>query len=75
MRSVRFWYRFTREAADVPSSVNVPGQVGWGTLAYWKLSLPMTGELHLNDLTGPFQHRLSVVLWFYMIPTDMTHRN
>jgi len=52
MRVVRCWHRLPRETLDVPSLEVFKARLD-GTLSdlvYWKVHLPMAGDLELNDL-------------------------
>jgi len=52
MRVVRHWHRLPREAVAAPSlevfKARLDGALS--SLGWWKRSLPMAGELELNDL-------------------------
>jgi len=57
MRVVRPWHRLPREAVAAPSLAVFKARLdgALSNLVWWKVSLPMAGELKLDDLYGPFQ--------------------
>jgi len=52
MRAVRPWHRLPREAVAAPSLAVFKARLdgALSSLVWWKVSLPMTGGLALDDL-------------------------
>jgi len=52
VRVVRPWPRLPREAVAASSLTGFKARLGraWSTLGWWKGSLPVAGELELDDL-------------------------
>ena len=58
-RVVMHWNRLPKEAVDAPSleAFRARLDVALGSLVWWLATLPVTGDMKLDDLYGPFQLR------------------
>jgi len=68
------WNRLLKEAVDAPSleAFKARLDVALGSLVWWLVTLPIAGELKLDDLCGPFQPRPfydSMTMPRWLLPT------